>query len=188
MLFTDQDTLTEIWQAIRSELLRTNHDRKHPFRYGVLSTQDQSVHSRYVVLRQVSQELQLFLYTDLRAGKVAQIRENPQVQMLFYHPSKRVQLIVAGLAMLHHQNEVSTQHWPRVQGEARKSYSSTKAPGTVVPSPAAAHEWQDEDNPQHFAVVTIDPDELEVLQLDRQHHLRARFRSSSEWAGEWLVP
>lgn len=61
MLFKAEDPKNEIFTTISHELHRGSLDRKHPFRFVVLSSSTENeVESRYVVLRKVGQDLHFF--------------------------------------------------------------------------------------------------------------------------------
>lgn len=185
MLINPNDDLEEIWKLVTYEIKRGAIDRKHPFRFVVLTT---GGHSRYVVLRTVDSDMGLLFYTDMRSSKINQLTSNPQAQVLLYHPQKRAQVIVSGSVEVHHKDEMAQEHWKNVQGEAQKSYTSVKAPGLEVEHPLEAYEWDDKFGPKYFGVLRLQAISIEILQLNTPRHLRAKFERNNNWEGKWLVP
>jgi pyridoxine/pyridoxamine 5'-phosphate oxidase len=190
MLFTRENTPTEIWKTLVHEIHRGALDSKHPFRYMNLGTMGKEYPEvRTVVLRKVDEQLNCLVYTDFRSAKVSEILANPLVSLHFYNSKQRVQLRIQAKAIVHHQNGLASVYWTKVQGDAQKAYNSTKAPGSKIESPEQAFEWQEEMNSQFFAVLEFIPQAIEGLQLDGLTHLRINFSKKQEnWEGEWLVP
>ncbi|MEL6557067.1 MAG: pyridoxamine 5'-phosphate oxidase family protein [Bacteroidota bacterium] len=188
MLIDIQDSLRDVLQNVRKEIRRAAVDRKHPFRFVVLGTVQSSVAMRYVVLRKVDEDFNLLIYTDHRSRKVKDVVQNPNVQLLFYHPQKRVQVIISCRVAIHHNDELAKKHWNHVQGEARKAYCSIDAPGERIDAPSDAYEWEAELSDKYFTVLSMKPNKIEVLQLNGLEHLRAIFENKSDWNGQWLVP
>ncbi len=91
--------LTEAWAM----LARGVANAADPCHTPVLGTSSpHGCNLRTVVLRQTDQnDRVLICHSDLRAGKVQEIRRDPRVSWLFYHPQEKVQLRIAGQARLH---------------------------------------------------------------------------------------
>ncbi|SHN19679.1 Pyridoxine/pyridoxamine 5'-phosphate oxidase [Cyclobacterium lianum] len=190
MLFSEADALEEIQSTLMRELRRATLDQKHPFRFVSMATLSGSHPGlRYLVLRDLDEQERFYCYTDSRSHKVHQLRKNPALSLLFYHPNKRCQVKVQGRAVIHHQDEVSQIHWAKVQGEAEKSYQATIAPGTAIDDPKEAHSWDTGKADSQFVVLEIRPEIFECLQLDGIRHLRAIFKKSGDkWTHNWLAP
>nr|MCH9659806.1 hypothetical protein [Bacteroidota bacterium] len=60
----------------KAELLLSNTQKEHPFKYANLSTFGEYPETRMVVNRGVLSDLEVTFFTDSRTPKVAQIREN----------------------------------------------------------------------------------------------------------------
>ncbi|WP_162419480.1 pyridoxamine 5'-phosphate oxidase family protein [Cyclobacterium roseum] len=190
MLFRETDSLATIWDTVRHELHRGARDSKHPFRFVTMATLSaEQPDSRYVVLRQLDENLCFHIFTDSRSHKVNQLIHNPAVTLLFYHPRKRCQVKVQGTARIHQQDSLSKTHWETVQGDAQKAYQGLIPPGKEVANPGAAHVWMEEKGDAHFTVVVIEASTIECLQLDGLRHLRNRFyKEGDEWKSNWLAP
>ncbi|WP_111668916.1 pyridoxamine 5'-phosphate oxidase family protein [Algoriphagus litoralis] len=189
MLFSENESLTEIWQSLVHELHRGALDPKHPFRYTNLGTIGKTgPEIRTVVVRSVSKELDFYIFTDFRSEKVAELITNPAASLHFYHPSKRVQVRIKARTEVHHQNELSQRNWLQVQGEAKKAYSSTLAPSTPIQEFKEAFDWTESGDAHQFTVLKIIPDSIEVLQLNGTNHLKISYSKTNSWAGQRLVP
>ncbi|UJP65463.1 pyridoxamine 5'-phosphate oxidase family protein [Mongoliitalea daihaiensis] len=191
MLISIDATLDTVFQDLKHELRRGTLDKKHPFRFVVLSTVcNQAADARYVVMRMIDASLNLVFYSDSRTEKVKSILQNPKVSLTCYHPQKRAQVRIQADALIHQGDDMAHAHWSRVQGEAQKAYNSKLAPGTPIVEPSAAFVWEDQlDDPRYFAVIELKPIMFEVLQLNGLEHQRAQFfLKNDSWEGSWIVP
>lgn len=190
MLIKPSDPLEQVFRSVRSELIRGALDKKHPYRYMVMSTLGtEGIAARYVVLRKVDEDLNLYFYTDSRTGKISQLKENNGCTLLGYHPSKKAQLRLNGRASIHCQDELAQEHWKNVQGKAQKAYNPEIAPGKSLSHPTEAHTWPEVMTDQYFAVIVVSPFSMEVLQLDKLEHTRAQFdREGKVWNHQWIAP
>ncbi len=187
MLFSATDSQVEIWQTLLHELQRGALDPKHPFRYLTLATVgNEFPQVRTLVLRQFSTNLEFLVYTDARSSKVKELLQVPRVSLLFYHPKKQVQVRVNAHATIHAEDELAQANWMRVSDKRRSEYQSKLGPGTRITSPDTG--WESSSDRSHFSVVKFAPLAIEVLQLDREGHLRIQFDLASGWQGAWLVP
>ena len=174
----------EAFQACQREWTRASVDKKHPFRFLILSTiAVGEPRSRYVVLRKYDSN-RFFLFTDARSEKVEELRKNPKASLLFYHPKKGLQTRVRVDILIHHQNEIAEELWTTVQGHGQLAYGSKLAPGSIIDSYQEAFDWPEKITDEHFAVIEASAIELDILQLNRSEHLRFRARLHQ---GEWQV-
>jgi pyridoxamine 5'-phosphate oxidase len=189
MLFSENESPVEIWKSLVHELNRGALDSKHPFRYINLGTTGKTgPEIRTVVIRSISNDLELYIFTDSRSEKVVELSANPVARLHFYHPGKRVQVRIRAKSEIHHQDEVSQSFWMKVQGEAQKAYTSTLAPSTPISTPNQGFDWQENGDDRFFTVLKFIPESIEALQLNGLRHLRILFSKSESWKGQWLVP
>lgn len=187
MLFSTTDSLSSIWQTLIHEVQRGTLDSKHPFRYLTVATAgNQFPQVRTVVLRQLTTDLELVVYTDLRSSKVQELLAVPRVSLLFYHPKKQVQVRVKALATIHVEDELAQVNWKLIPERSRSAYQSKLGPGTRIATPSDG--WEFSPDHSNFAVLKFSPLSMEVLQLARKGHLRVQFDLASGWQGTWLVP
>lgn len=172
----------------KAELVRSNADQRHPFRFFYLSTQGKYLEVRMVVKRDFSHlDWSLLFFTDERSSKVAQIKERALVSALFYHPKKHFQLRMKGAAeLISPEHEAYAQYVEKVrESPAIKDYTSTEAPGTVITKESQIQHGQD----LHFMAIRIRPVDLDLLQLAKEEHLRMSYRQvAGIWQGHRLVP
>lgn len=189
MLFTEKESLSEIWPTVVHELNRGALDPKHPFRFINLGTLGKAgPEVRTVVIRSVSPSLEFFVFTDFRSEKVTELSANPTATLHFYHPAKRVQVRIKAKAEIHHQDQIAESFWMKVQSEAQKAYNSTLAPGTHIANPEEGFNWPEEMDDRFFTVLKFISESVEVLQLNSAKHLRILYSKNEIWDGQWLVP
>lgn len=160
----------------------------HPFRYGVLGTitltSEPSL--RTIVLRHVSKDMILRFYTDGRSNKIAEIKKNNRVNVLFYHQKQLLQVKVEGTATIISNKETLQKYWSGVQPNSRNDYSTYLTTGSPISNPDSV-KYLDEEN--HFTIVEITPNRMEYLKLKRPNHLRIQFsKLDGIWNGQFLVP
>lgn len=194
MLINSNSSPEDALSDVHVLLKRAGADRKHNFRIFSISTsgpQKEPPESRMVVLRSFSENWDFEFYTDYRTSKVSQINSNPATQALFWDPSKRVQVRIFARSIVHHKDDIASERWKNVQGDARKAYTQLTPPGTRISDPAEAHRWPETMNDDHFAVVRSVPEKIRILQLSGMEHLALEFDRSpgtADWSGGWVAP
>jgi len=186
------DSAHDVFQT----LVRATVDRKHPWRVtGFCTAGADGPAARHVILRKgFPSERRLVFFTDRRSAKVVDIARCARVELLFWNPQHSVQLRARGLAALETRTAETAAWWATVPEHARRDYGSAAAPGTPVrrEDPAGGGDEIDLTTArEHFAVIEVRVDALEVLTLDRERHQRSRFRwqeADCEWTSETLVP
>ena len=176
-----------VFQQIKNELINGSIKKGHPFKYFTLSTLwNGRPRQRTVVLRKVQPDLQLLFYTDKRSSKVEQIKQNPNISALFYHPKKMVQLQVEGHAIVKENPEMLRKIWKSIPSTAKKDYTTVLSPGAKTESPSTL-EYLTKNN--YFCMVEIQPTRLEYLKLGQPHHLRILYsKENGNWSGVFLTP
>jgi pyridoxine/pyridoxamine 5'-phosphate oxidase len=172
----------------KSELLRSNADSRHPFRFFYLATQGVYPEVRTVVKRDFSSlDWSVLFYTDARTPKVQQMRQAPEVSALFYHPKKQLQLRLKGeVELIGPGHKAYSDYIEKVkQSPAVKDYNSLQPPGTEI----AGHESPGSGEELHFLAIRIRPVLLDILQLGKEQHLRMAYsREQEQWVSKRLVP
>ncbi|MGB6152656.1 MAG: pyridoxamine 5'-phosphate oxidase family protein, partial [Pricia sp.] len=160
----------------------------HPFRYFTLATVGlgSTARLRTVVLRRVSEDFKLVFYTDRRSKKIAHIKKNSAVSLLFYHPKQLLQLKIEGKANIVTDPEELQKYWSGVQPASRKDYTTESSPGTPISNPDTVAYFEDKN---YFTIIEVELSKIEYLKLKRPNHLRILFsKESGEWNGQFLVP
>ena len=182
------ETTNQIFKEIQDELLKGSTQKGHPFHYFTLATVglERLSRQRIVVLRKVSDKLQLSFYTDFRSKKIIHIKENNKVGLLFYNPEKLLQIKIEGPATIIKGKSIEETYKQDVPEQMRKAYTTALAPGTPLED-SKPIEYLNQEN--HFCVVEVTPYKIEYLKLRDTEHLRVRFSKHDDgWSGEFLVP
>jgi pyridoxamine 5'-phosphate oxidase len=190
MLFSNNNSLSEIFRIVKNELENGVTDPNHPFKFVSLAThREREIELRYVVFRKIDQDLNMFFFTDSRSEKISHLKSNPELALLFYHDSKRVQVRVKGFANIHHLDEVAARFWSEIPVNSQKGYNSERSPGSKIASPELAYQWNEEMDNAFFTVIRVEPRSVDVLQLNDMEHIRVSFlKKERDWQMDWLVP
>lgn len=179
---------TTFLTRLKEQLKQGVEEKRHPFRCGVLGTisADNNVTQRSIILRTVSDDLQLTFHTDARSQKISHIKENNTISLLFYHPEKQLQITLEGSAQIISDQTVLHKSWKKVPTEAQKNYTSTVTPGSKIEN-SDAITFSAKEN--HFAIIAVRPDRMEYLQLNQAQHTRVQFtKIKHQWKEEFIAP
>ncbi len=178
----------KIFNDLKDELKIGLTEKNHPFKLATLATVglDKMARLRTVVVRQLSDDLNITFYTDKRSKKVTHIIENNKVSMLFYHPEKRIQLKMEGIATIIKNLEILEKHWAKISENAKKDYTTDKAPGSSIKQNDKVEYLNDT---HHFCLINIELRKIEYLKLNTDQHTRIRYSlNNGIWTSEFLVP
>lgn len=176
------------FQEVKAELQNGVSKKGHPFRYGTLGTVSLAgmPEIRTVVLRQVTHDFKLRIYTDSRSKKIEHLLQHPRASLLFYHPKKLLQIQVAGAATIITDPTELQRYYSGVQPASKKDYTTVAAPGMPISNPDAVAYLKDT---HYFTIIEIAPIALEFLQLKRPNHIRIAFdKKESNWEGQFINP
>ena len=157
---------------------------------------------RIMVLRAaVPDSRRLRFNTDSRASKVADIGLGSAVSVLGYHPDAKVQLRLAGTAVVQSAGSEADAAWAQASLYGQRCYLVGPAPGQAVDAPTSGLDPALEGvkpTPEqvaparaHFAILLVEVQTIEWLYLAHDGHRRATFRwnpDTNRWDGRWLVP
>jgi pyridoxine/pyridoxamine 5'-phosphate oxidase len=180
-------TLQEIEAALWQELAGAVRDKLHGWRTPVLATvatrgDGVAADARTVVLREVNVATrELLFYSDARAPKAGQLREQPHATLVMWCAALGWQLRCRVRLSLQEEGLAVSSRWATLKhSAAAQDYLAPLAPGSPL---AAATSTADQR--ENFAVITAAVDEVDWLELHPQGHRRARF---SAGMAEWLQP
>ncbi|WP_396633785.1 pyridoxamine 5'-phosphate oxidase family protein [Maribacter sp. R86514] len=176
------------FEELSTELQNGVNEKGHPFRFIAMATvgNETIARLRTVVLREITEDLRITIYTDSRTQKMKHIAQNNQVSFLLYHPEKMLQLKVEGTAQIVTNTERLKTTWQTIQPNSRKDYITQTTPGSLIKNPDNV-EYIEEKN--YFSIIDITPTKIEYLKLKRPNHIRALFKNEdNSWNGEFLVP
>ena len=157
---------------------------------------------RIMVLRAaVPDSRRLRFNTDIRASQVANIGLGGAVSVLGYHPDAKVQLRLAGTAVVQSAGSEADAAWAQASLYGQRCYLVEPAPGQAVDAPTSGLDPALEGvkpTPEqvaparaHFAILLVEVQTIEWLYLAHDGHRRATFRwnpDTNRWDGRWLVP
>jgi hypothetical protein len=181
-------SLPEIERAVWQQLDAACTERAHPWRTPVLATVDgDAADARTVILREASAaDRRLVLYTDERAGKVAQIASHPHGTLVMWSPALGWQLRCRVRLSVEAEGLGVTSRWARLQHTpAAQDYLAPTPPGTALRAGSDADAAPRGAQRAFFAVVTATIESIDWLELHREGHRRARFDSAG---ARWLQP
>lgn len=178
--------LAQLYAEVWLRLTRGVVDRHAPARHPTLATvsPDGMPKARTVVLRAADKTAgTLDIHTDLRSGKVLDLRANPFAALHVWDASAHLQLRLESRVTILTGRDVAAT-WQGVPETSQGAYGSTPAPGQQI---AQALDYMKAVDPACFVVLRH-----EILTVDALHlgpnHRRARFDRNTAWAGAWLAP
>lgn len=155
-------------------LARGALDRNHAFRLCSVATvsHDGWPQSRMVVLRDCERSLKrLSLHSDVRAGKVADLKANPAVTLLFWDKKDSLQLRARGVARLHHSDAQAQRRLAQLGAKEGALYGYAPGPGDPLSTshPAVTSAPDDALIAANFCWIDVDIQQLEMLHLGPSH-------------------
>ena len=189
-------TLPELEAALWRELSRAALDKHHEWRSPVLATLESEpggdiADARTVVLREVDVEARVLrLFSDARAGKLAQLAAHPAGTLVMWSRRLGWQLRLRVALSAKTEGLAVASRWTRLKlSPAAQDYLSPRAPGSTLTTPLP--EGSRDEAPSHlserahFAVVEAAVQSVDWLELHAEGHRRARFDALG---ARWLVP
>ncbi len=146
--------------------------------------------ARVMVLRAVDRAHNtLAFYSDHRAAKIAALAADPRVAITGYDTTTRLQLRLTGIASVTTDGAAADAAWAAIASAGRTAYQSILPPGTLVAGPPPVPPIPPDAGRESFAVVSVQLERFEWLDLSVPGHRRAlHVRDGSTWRGRWLVP
>lgn len=199
----DEPHLEQVLEGLWGLLERGAADRRHGFHLPAVATvgADGRPGLRTVVLRAVERQARaLRFHTDARSPKLAELRAEPRVALLFYDPAEQTQLRIAARAEVHRDDALAAAAWRATGPFSRRCYLQRAGPGRPLPGPDSALPPDLERRPPtpeeseagrgNFAAVRCRASEIDWFYLCARGHRRARFAWDASGALEarWLAP
>lgn len=191
------EILKRIWKNLDLGTLQ----RRHPFHLPVFgSICDREPSLRIVVLRRFwRRPPMLAFHSHIGSPKIQQLKSNPNVYWLFYHPEDRFQVRIKGKAVLHTDDELADEQWLTTELFSRRCYvgepptQESKKPTSGLPEDLIDREPTHEESEvgrANFVVVTSTIDEIDCLEMNVKGHRRSLFKwnESGELETKWLTP
>ena len=179
-------TLEAIEAQVWLQLRAATTDRNHAWRTPVLATTDgQRADARTVVLREAdAPNRRLLVYSDRRAGKVAQLLSHPEGTLVMWSAARTWQLRCRVRLSLEDAGLATSSRWARIKlSPAAQDYLSPLPPGTPLGTEPAADSVP--TSRENFAVIEAQVLALDWLELHRDGHRRALFDAQGAL---WVQP
>lgn len=192
------EILKKIWKHLDLGVI----DRDHPFHQGVFATvSDHKPAVRTVILRRFWRKnlRRLAFHAHLGSPKIAEIEANPKISWLFYHPEKRFQVRIEGVAIIHATDELADEQWQSTELFSRRCYigeapsqpsgkPTSGLPENLIdrkPTPA-----ESEAGRKNFVVISSTIDSIDCMELEVKGHRRSLFvwNEKGELETKWLTP
>ncbi len=194
----------ELLSKIFAMLTRGVADRKSPLHTPTIATvgADGSPQARIVVFRKfLHEERKLIFHTDLRSPKIEEIRADPRISWLFYHPGEKLQFRIAGEATIHddENDALKLKQWQATWAFGRRCYMG-EAPSLIVAEATSGMSAELENREPtieesevgfpNFAVVSTQIISIDCLELHAKGHRRSLFKwyENGEPEMNWLTP
>ncbi len=194
---TLDDVLESSWKSLHEGV----QNFRHPFHQPSLVTIDNNKPQvRVVIIREFSEkDRTLICHCDARSPKVSQIRDNPYVSWLFYHPQKWLQLRLSGTASVHSDDKTAQSQWEKVSLPHQINYCAEIPPGSPIEKPISGIPDFLRDNAskllnvpgarKNFAVIVCRFEEMDWLLLRLTGHMRAKFHwEDHRLNASWVIP
>ena len=191
------EILKNIWKNLDLGTLQ----RRHPFHQPVFATIcNGAPELRTVVLRRFWRRPPcLAFHSHKGSPKINQIRANPNVYWLFYHPAEKLQVRIKGIAAVHSDSELAEEQWQSTELFSRRCYigeaptQTSKKPTSGLPEELVDREPTREESEagrRNFVVVTSTIKEIDCLEMNFKGHRRSLFtwHETGELETKWLTP
>tara|TARA_B100000963_G_scaffold346216_1_gene351173 strand:- start:32 stop:568 length:537 start_codon:yes stop_codon:yes gene_type:complete len=177
-------TLTNLLEKCFKILTRASVDRKSDVRNMVVSIIDGDYpSSRIMVLREVDIKQKSFIFfSDRKSEKCRLLRANSSGSLLAWDRKNHVQIRVKGKFCF--ESDVNN-YWDRLGDTGKKSYGNNPFPSTPI---LYAQQFENIPTISRFTVLKFFADNIDILWLKRERHVRAIYDSRDTWQGFWVVP
>ena len=147
---------------------------------------------RTLVVRGWAGPTALDLLTDGRSAKRSELAHQPAVELCWLLPRARCQFRLRGrlqILALEQQQRERERHWQLLSPGGRALWG-WPPPGELFDRHAAFPELLPDGTPMpdHFLLLRIDLNQVELLELSGHPHRRRRWRAAMGWGEELLNP
>ncbi len=202
MMPSHYNDLGAVHKMARRLLEQGRDDPAHSFRKPVLVTLglEGIPGARTIILRDIVWEArQVRLHTHILSTKISEIRENPDVTLIFYDPVCEIQLQLIGRASIHTDDGFADDAWDRASPPSRRAYLASGRPGAPMSVPTSGLPADVEgiippmerlaEGRGNFAAIRIIYHQMDWLFLSVSGNRRAQGVFENEnWGTTWLVP
>ena len=169
-----------------AQISRGKADKKSPARHPtfVTSSVDGFPNARTLVMRRSDRKNnQIEFHTDTASSKIFALEKNPNAGIHIWLPKVQLQIqmdVVVEVKV----GDITIPKWKNVPTNSKFAYGTIPSPGTVINSPLA---YDYAPNQKRFAVLICHIQLIQLLLLGAKH-IRAKYKNTTNWQGEWLSP
>jgi len=168
------------------QISRGKVDKKSPARNPtfVTSSTDSFPNARTLVMRRSDRKNnQIEFHTDTASSKMLALENNPRAGIHIWLPKVQLQIQMDVVVEVR-VGDITTPNWKNVPTNSRVAYGTIPSPGTFLESPLAYDHAPDQ---KRFAVLVCNIQSIQLLLLGVKH-IRAYYKKTTNWQGEWLSP
>ena len=169
-----------------AQISRGKADKKSPARNPtfVTSSADGFPNARTLVMRRSDRKNnKIEFHTDTASSKMSELEENPRAGIHIWLPKVQLQIqmdVVVEVMV----GVMTIPNWRDVPINSRDAYGTIPSPGNIIESPFAYDHAPDQ---KRFAVLVCHIQSIQLLLLGVKH-IRACYKKTTNWQGEWLSP
>ena len=169
-----------------AQIYRGKADKKSPARHPTFltSSADGFPKARTLVMRRSDRENnQIEFHTDTASSKMLDLKKNPLAGIHIWLPKVQLQIqmdVVVEIKV----GDITIPYWNNVPTNSRVTYGTIPSPSNVIESPFAYDYVPDQ---KRFAVLVCQIESIQLLLLGVKH-VRANYKKTNNWQGEWLSP
>ena len=169
-----------------AQIYRGNADKKSPAMYPTFVTSgiNNFPNARTLVMRRSDRKNnQIDFHTDTASSKMLVLKENPQAGIHIWLPKVQLQIHMDVVVEIKF-GDITIPYWNNVPTNSRITYGTIPSPGNVIDSPFAYDYVPDQ---KRFAILECHIESVQLLLLGVKH-VRANYKKTNNWQGEWLSP
>ena len=169
-----------------AQIYRGKADKKSPARHPtfVTSSADGFPNARTLVMRRCDQKNnQIEFHTDNTSSKMFALKENPRAGIHIWLPKVQLQIQMDVIVEVK-VGDITIKNWRNVPTYSRVAYGTIPNPGSVIEGP---FDYDHAPDQKRFAVLLCDIQSIQLLFLGVKH-IRAHYKKTTNWQGEWLSP
>ncbi len=169
-----------------AQISRGMADKKSPARHPTFVTlnADGFPNARTIVMRRSDRKNnQIEFHTDTASSKMLALEKNPRSGIHVWLPKVQLQIqmdVVVEVKV----GDITIQNWRNIPTNSRVAYGTIPSPGTVIESSLAYDHAPDQ---KRFAVLVCHIQSIQLLLLGARH-IRAHYKKTTNWQGQWLSP
>ena len=169
-----------------SQIARGKVDKKSPARHPTFVTlnSDGFPKARTLVMRRSDRKNnEIEFHTDTTSSKMFELDGDPRAGIHIWLPKVQLQIQMS-VEVEVKVGDITIPIWREVPINSRGAYGTIPSPGTVIRSPLAFEQVPDQ---KRFAILICHIQSVELLLLGNKR-IRALYKRTTNWRGEWLSP